>query len=170
MERRKILLGSGAALATVLAGCSSTETGEEDPDDGTDDSVTDDNGDDDDDGDDGDDGVPGFDDDALESDSDVMTVMDVDRDDDRLYVLTRTETTDPEVLSKELETVARDIADAVTDPDYFKDEIREVEWVLEYDGSHVLGVFVNVEWVIDYLEGELSEEELAKKVRESKEE
>ncbi|SFB80098.1 hypothetical protein SAMN05444422_10283 [Halobiforma haloterrestris] len=182
MERRKILLGSGAALATVLAGCSSTETGDENPDDG-DDGMDDDNGDDGyddngddgndgndgDDGDDGDDDVPGFDDD-MDSESDVMTVMEVDREDDRLYVVTQTETTDPEVLSQELETVAHDIADAVTDPDSFKAEISTVEWVLEYEGSHVLAVLVDVEWVVDYIKNELSEDEYIQKVLDAKEE
>lgn len=178
MERRKILLGSGAALATVLAGCSSTETGDENPDDGMDDDngddgMDDDNGDNGDNGDDGDDGgdddVPGFDDD-LDSKSDVMTVMEVNREDDRLYVVTQTETTDPEVISKELETVALDIAEAVTDPDTFKAEISTVEWVLEHEGSHVLAVLVDVEWVVDYLKNELDEDEYVQKVMESKEE
>ncbi|EMA33192.1 hypothetical protein [Halobiforma nitratireducens] len=175
MERRKILLGSGAALATALAGCSSTETGDEDPDDGDDGYDDDDGGydddgyddDDDDDDDDDHDEVPGFDDD-LEADSDVMSIMDIDRDDDRLYVVTQTDTTDPDVLSKELETVGYDIAAAVSDTDHFKAEISEIEWVLEHDDNHVLAVFIDVQWVVDFIEDELTDDEFVKKVLESK--
>lgn len=156
MERRKILLGSGAALATVFAGCSSTETGDEDP-------GGDDNGDD-----NGDDGVPGIDDDGLQIDGDTLTITDVGRDGDRLYVVSETKTTDPDVLEKELEKIGYDLAATVKDPDRFKAEISEVEWVLEHDGDHVFAVYVDVKWIVDYHEGKLSEDELAKKIKDSK--
>ncbi|RQH03284.1 hypothetical protein [Natrarchaeobius oligotrophus] len=170
MERRKILLGSGAALATVLAGCSSTETGEEidDDDDGDDGYDGGDDGDDGYDDGDGDDDIPGFDGD-VETGSEKVTITQVEREGNSIGVVVQTETTDTDELYAELEEVAHDLAYAISDPDRFKDEVETIELYLERDGAHVLGLFVDVGWALDYLEGEISRDELAKKVLETKE-
>ncbi|RQG89111.1 hypothetical protein EA462_12115 [Natrarchaeobius halalkaliphilus] len=173
MERRKILLGSGAALATVLAGCSSTETGEElsddTDDDPSDDGASYDDGDDDyDDGDDHDE-IPGFDG-GIETDSDKLTVTEVSRDGDSLGIAVQTEVTDTDELYKELEDVGHDLAYAISDSERFKAEVDVIELYLERDGAHVVGLFIDVEWALDYLEGEISREELGKKIVDTKEE
>ncbi|MCW8172165.1 hypothetical protein [Natrialba swarupiae] len=166
MERRKILLGSGAVLATVLAGCSSSETDEETGDDSS-------FGDDDDDGyegddDDGDDGeVPGFDGD-VETDSDKVAVTDVTHDSGTVSVDVETDTTDTDELYKELEVVGHDLAYAVTDPDRFKRDVEIIELYIEHDGAHVLGLIVDVQWLLDYLEDEISRKELKDKIVDSK--
>ncbi|THE65413.1 hypothetical protein D8Y22_09555 [Salinadaptatus halalkaliphilus] len=174
MERRKILLGSGAALATVLAGCSSTETDEETPsdDDGFDDGGSDDGYEDDDDGDDGDDehdDVPGVDNDSLEPDSDHFSIERIDNSPETLQIVVATDTTDSEILHKELEGYAEGIAHAIDDRDRFKTEIEVVELILEYDGSRVAAIAVNIEWLLEFLDGEITKEELGGKVVDAKE-
>ncbi|WP_050051384.1 hypothetical protein [Halostagnicola sp. A56] len=90
MERRKILLGSGAVFATALAGCSENTSEENDDggddgddnslDDGTDDSNDTDSSDDDSGEDDGPDEIPGFDKDKLDLEHSEVTIEHVKRD------------------------------------------------------------------------------------------
>ncbi|ELZ04025.1 hypothetical protein [Natrialba asiatica] len=172
MERRKILLGSGAALATVLAGCSSSETDEPNSDDGSSDdggSGTGGNGssDSDPDSDSDSDDVPGFDKDGFDLSSDKLSVMEINRSGGTVNILVSTQVTETEELYAEIESVAEDLATAIVDPDTFKDEIDTVEWVLEYEGSRVVGLYVDVQWVFDYLADEISREELADRIRAS---
>ncbi|MFP8952888.1 hypothetical protein ACLI4Z_07950 [Natrialbaceae archaeon A-arb3/5] len=169
MERRKILLGSGAALATVLAGCSSTETGEE-TDDTSDSYDSDDTGTDDDYDDEDDDyeDVPGYDG-EMESSSDVLSVTSLSHDGGHISAVIETETTDTEVLYAEIETLAEDIAYAISDRDRFKAEVETIELYLEHDGARVLGLFVDVQWVLDYLDDVISRDELVEKILDSKE-
>ncbi|SER11429.1 hypothetical protein [Natrinema salaciae] len=170
MERRKILLGSGAALATVLAGCSSDETG--------DDSESNNDGDDNDDESLGGNGngdtnetetdtkpkVPGLDSDKLTLDSDKISIKDVNKDGDEVDVVATTTTTDPERLRTELESLGRALAAAITDREKFKAEIKSVTWVLESDGAKVMSFYVDVQWAIAFINDEMSEDEFIETV------
>jgi outer membrane murein-binding lipoprotein Lpp len=169
MERRKILLGSGAALVTVLAGCSSDETDDQSPTNGddSDESLADD-GDGTGDGDGTDDsGVPGLNRHRLEISSETITIMDVNKDDDEVDVVATTTTTDPETLRAELDTLAADIERAITDPEAFAAEVNSVTWVLEHDGAMVMSFYVDVEWAIAYAENEIGDEEFTDRVLET---
>lgn len=185
MERRKILLGSGAALATVLAGCSSSETGDEEPENDTEESFGDDTGNGGDDGSDsgtgnssdsdsdggsGDhDNVPGVDNDGIEVSDDLVTITSIEKNGDKLDIVARTDTTDIAELKKVFKTFASDLEGAIEDVERFVQEVATIEWILEHEGSRVLAVYVDVEWVVAYLEGELSDEEFADKVVSTKE-
>ncbi|WP_049927828.1 hypothetical protein [Halopiger goleimassiliensis] len=171
MERRKILLGSGAALATVLAGCSGDETGDESPTDDDDDESgfdddDDDYGSDDDDTGDVEDDVndlPGID--GVEDvSSDHLTVRQVDHDPNTLSVVVETDTTDTELLHKELEDLADGLANAVIDVDEFASATDEIDVVVEYDGSRVFAVYIDVDWIVQLLEDELTKEQFGEKV------
>jgi|GEM_PF-591368 len=180
MERRQILLGSGAALATVLAGCSSDETddgsnsnGDGDPSagngpdggdgaDSTDGTKDDNKGDDEGDGkgddkDKSDDNIPGVDEDKLTIDSGKISIADIIRSGDEVTVVATTTTTDSEGLQDELESLGSDVSDAVTDPEAFTDAINTVNWVLKHGGSTIMTFYVEVKWVREYINGELSE-------------
>ncbi|AXR76759.1 hypothetical protein [Natrarchaeobaculum sulfurireducens] len=175
MERRKILLGSGAALATVLAGCTSTETDEESPDeddDGGFDDGADDASDEYDDGedyddDDDDEEVPGIEG-VKDISTDSMSVVEVEHATEALHVLIETDTTDTEKLYAELKYVADDLAHAVVDRDVFESEVETIELALEHGGSRVFAVYIDVAWVMELLDGYITEEELAAKVRDTK--
>ncbi|WP_226003957.1 hypothetical protein [Natrinema salinisoli] len=171
MERRKILLGSGAALATVLAGCSSDETGDESGPNGddSDESLNDDNNNDDNNNDDtnetdGETDVPGLDRDKLKLDSDKMSVKDVNKNGKEVDVVATTTTTDPDTLKKELHSLAETIAAAITDAEKFKAEINSVTWVLEQDGTQVMSFYVDVQWALKYINDEMSEDEFIETV------
>ena len=177
MERRKILLGSGAALATVLAGCAS-ETDEESPedddiadddDDGFDgnESGDDDNGDDGDGDDDDAEDVPGVEG-ADELGTEYLSVEEVEHNPDTLSVLVETDTTDTEKLHKELEYLAEDLAHSITDPDAFIEEVEDIELVLEHEGSRVFAVYIDVDWLLEFLDDYITKEELAAKILETK--
>ncbi|OVE85273.1 hypothetical protein [Natronolimnobius baerhuensis] len=177
MERRKILLGSGAALATIVAGCSSSETGDDDPSNDSEDSLTDHDddddydddhdADDDDDRDDDHDDIPGYSGD-VSFDSDKLSVESVERKDDTLDIVVYTDTTDSYELRKEFEKLGDELEKSIDDPEAFIAEINTLELIIEYDGSRVLSVYVDVQWVIDYMHGDLTEEELGDKVYETK--
>ncbi|MFC6765062.1 hypothetical protein [Natrinema soli] len=172
MERRKILLGSGAALATMLAGCSSNETGDEsDPNDDNDESLGDD-GDDGSDGTDGSDGsdgtdepdIPGLDPDKLKIDSEKISIKDVNKDGDKVDIVATTTTTDPDVLMAELESLANDITRAISDPEAFVAAVNSVTWVLEKDGAKVMSFYVDVQWALAFINGEMDESEFVDRV------
>ncbi|SDJ37530.1 hypothetical protein [Natronorubrum texcoconense] len=177
MERRKILLGSGAALATALAGCSGSETsdGSDDDDDGSDPDPNgndkengDDNGDHDTDGTNTDD-VPGFDGKKLDVDSDAISVKAIDKKGDKLEVLVETDITDHEKLYAELKSLADDHDDAIVDIEAFIAEIKTVEWIIEHSGTTVASFYVNVDWIVSYLQNELSKDEFYDKVKQTAE-
>lgn len=180
MERRKILLGSGAALATVIAGCSSTETGEENPDDddsgfdgGTDndDGLDDANENDANENDDEEEeeSIPGVDGDGLDVSTEHLSVRSIEHKDDTIDLVIHTDATDAEILHKELVLLAEELAAAITDPEAFVDAVSRIEWVVEHEGSRVLEVFVDVDWLIDYLDDEITREELKQKILATKE-
>ncbi|ARS90116.1 hypothetical protein [Natrarchaeobaculum aegyptiacum] len=172
MERRKILLGSGAAFATVLAGCSSTETDEDVPDDsGTDDTsgFDDDGGSDDSDtgGDDDGEDLPGVEG-VTDLESDHLSVVDVQANPDTLGVYVETDTTDTQKLHDELAYVADDLSKAIVDRDRFKSEIESIELVVEHSGARVFEVYIDVQWLLDYLDEYITREELKHKVVDTK--
>ncbi|ELY76604.1 hypothetical protein [Natrinema pallidum] len=169
MERRKILLGSGAALATVLAGCSSDET--------DDDSKSDSDGDeplDDDDGGDETDGtndgtddgteIPGLDSDKLTIDSTKISIKDVNKDGDEIDIIATTTTTDPETLSAELESLGSTLSAAITDAEKLAAAINSITWVIEKDGAKVMSFYVDVKWALAYLNNEMGEDEFVESV------
>ncbi|WP_222920447.1 hypothetical protein [Natrinema sp. SYSU A 869] len=167
MERRKILLGSGAALATVLAGCSSDETDDDsNPENDDDESLSDDGGDDTGDTDETDDktDIPGLDRDKLKVGSDKMSIKDVNKDGDEIDVVATTTTTDPETLRAELQSLGNTIAAAITDSEKFAANINSVTWVLEQDGAKVMSFYVDVKWALAYINDEMSEDEFVETV------
>ncbi|QLK27359.1 hypothetical protein HYG81_07085 [Natrinema zhouii] len=173
MERRKILLGSGAALATVLAGCSSDETGDEsNSNDDGDESLSDDGND----GTDGTDGtddkpdIPGLDHDKLKIDSEKISIKDVNKDGDKVDIVATTTTTDPDVLMAELESLASNIESAISDPEAFVAAVKSVTWVLESDGAKVMSFYVDVQWALAYINDEMDEDEFIGRVLETTEE
>lgn len=182
MERRKLLLGSGATLATVLAGCMSggdDENGDDDDDNGDRNGTNDDDGYDDDgngadkDGDENgdDDGdVPGFDVDDLESAASDhgVKIEKTERKGDELSL--ELVAPDPDdVSTDEIPAwVGAGVVHSVGDVDTFTSEISLVSvTILEEDGSELVSFLVDVDWVVAYDEGDLSEEELAEKIRET---
>lgn len=184
MERRKILLGSGTVLATVLAGCSSSETDDPKSDDSDDDTFgnTDDKNGKDENGDDKkddkkDDGktddengkddhqkIPGFKKGKIELDSDLLSIKDIKRDGRKLFVVIDTKTLDENKLAAELEHLANTHADAVVDPEKFAAEIDTVYWYIEHEKKLVTSFYVEVKWLIAYQKGKLSQEELLDKI------
>ncbi|WP_254525013.1 hypothetical protein [Natrinema caseinilyticum] len=177
MERRKILLGSGAAIATVLAGCSSDQTGDESNQngDGSDDSLDGDgngNGNGNDDSGDSDKkaDIPGLDRDKLKLSSQKLTIEDVNKNDKEVDVVATTTTTDPETLFTELETLAADLRRAITDPQAFAAAVDSVTWVLEKDGAMVMSFYVDVSWAIKFINDEMDREEFLDRVLETADE
>ena len=180
MERRKILLGSGAALTTALAGCTGSDSSDDDESDDTE-SITDGeteidepdaNGDgepEDADGadptgeTDGDD-IPGFDAAELDLETDAVTITEIERAGDRVEVVAASETADLEELYAELETLPDDHEDALVDHEAFVDEIETIEWVVDHDEKKVVSFTVEVAWLVAYHEGELSRAEFLAKV------
>ncbi|MDS0475374.1 hypothetical protein [Natrinema sp. 1APR25-10V2] len=171
MERRKILLGSGAAIATVLAGCSSDETGDDSNsnDDDSDDSLNgDDNGEND--GSDDKAEIPGLDRDKLKIDSGKLTIEDVNKDGKTVDVVATTTTSDPETLFAELDSLGDDMSAAITDPEAFAAAVDSVTWILEKDGAKVMSFYVDVKWAIKYMNDEMSQDAFVERVLETTDE
>lgn len=185
MERRKILLGSGAALATVFAGCSSSETdeprsGDTDEIDGDDSDTDGDGGDDQDDADatdedttdetDGEDApeeIPGFEEEAVEADGDLVSITDVARDDETVTVLAETDTLDEDELQAELEAVGLAFVDAIVDIEAFAAEITTIPWHIKFNDNNIASFHIEVDWITAYKNGELSEDELVEQILET---
>jgi len=164
MERRKILLGSGAALATVLAGCSSDETGSDPESNGNGGDSPDDSTGDDTDGSDGNAALPGLDRDKLELDSEKISIEDVTKDGDTVDIVATTTTTDLETLQTELQSLGHSMSGAITDPQAFKAAINSVTWKLDHDGTVVMSFYIDVQWAIAYINDEMGEDEFVQKV------
>lgn len=148
MERRTVLLGSGVALVTTLAGCTgSGDDGDDDPDNSseTGHEGTDDGGD-------------------VSLDSEHLSVDAVARDGATVTIEATTETTDREKLREELTYAASDLEKATHDFEEFSARIDVVEWSLYDDDTKLLSFFLDVEWIEKYVEGELTEDELAEEV------
>ncbi|ADB62037.1 hypothetical protein Htur_3172 [Haloterrigena turkmenica DSM 5511] len=182
MERRKILLGSGAALTTALAGC--TGSGGNDDDDPDDDdkteSITDDdsenenseneeteneeseNGNESDSeesdgtGETSDADIPGFDGSKLSLESDAVSITSVERANRTVEVVATSEVTDLQKLYAELETLADAHENAIVDVEAFADAIDAVDWVVDHDAKKVISFSVKTDWLADYRNGDLS--------------
>ncbi|ELZ19603.1 hypothetical protein C477_08033 [Haloterrigena salina JCM 13891] len=193
MERRKILLGSGAALTTALAGCTGSGSNDDDSDDDSDDteSITDDesenetensendgteneaseNGDESDSEDsDGTDetastDIPGFDGSKLSLESDEVSVSSVEQADSTVDVVATSEITDYQKLYAELETLAEAHESAIVDTEAFADAIDAVDWVIDHDAKRVVSFSVKTDWLVDYQNGDLSAEALLENVK-----
>ena len=169
MERRALLIGSGAAFATVLAGCTGSENGDDDgggngvgvtdgDDDGTDGGTDDGTGN-------GDaiEDVPGFDESELDLDEYGLTIHRVKRDGSDLHV--EVEATVTTLDEEHLDRLIDALAAAVVDVDSLKGTISTIEVaVVDEDGVTIVSFYANVAWIVDYLEGELTEDELSEKV------
>ncbi|WP_207591197.1 hypothetical protein [Halomontanus rarus] len=176
MERRKILLGSGVTLATALAGCmgGADNDGNGNDENGNGDDTKNGNGDDTKNGNDDDDGSKDHDDDAPGIDvdelDDTLSKFDVSvtvdkRDGDELYV----DVVVGESYDKDSKSVPEGIGDsaakAIEDRAEFAAKIDTV-YVTARNGDDVeIASFrIEVDWLIDYRDGKLSEEELGEKI------
>lgn len=190
MERRKILLGSGAALTTALAGCTGSGGNDDDPDDDNDDteSITDDseneeteneetengeseNGDESDSeesdgtGETSDADIPGFDGSKLSLESDAVSIASVERADRTVEVVATSEVTDLQKLYAELETLADAHENAIVDVEAFADAIDAVDWVVDHDKKKVISFSVKTDWLVDYRNDDLSADAFLENVK-----
>ncbi|WP_339102411.1 hypothetical protein [Haloterrigena salinisoli] len=188
MERRKILLGSGAALTTALAGCTGSGGGDDEPDDDTESNTddependskdTEDNSKDTENTDDSDseksDGtddetsdadIPGFDGSKLSLKSDSVTVASIERTDGTVEVVATSDVTDLEKLYAELGTLADAHKSAIVDLEAFADAIESIDWVVDHEKKKVVSFSVKTEWLVSYKNGDLSAEEFLTKVK-----
>lgn len=181
MERRKILLGSGAALTTALAGCTGSGGGDDEPDDdtesntddependskdteNTDDSDSEKSDETDDETSDAD--VPGFDGSKLSLKSDSVTVASIERTDGTVEVVATSDVTDLEKLYAELGTLADAHKSAIVDLEAFADAIESIDWVVDHEKKKVVSFSVKTEWLVSYKNGDLSAEEFLTKVK-----
>lgn len=185
MERRQILLGSGAVLATVLAGCSETAS-EDGDDDGRTDTGTDDDAPSADDGDDTDrnrdndtdndsddrgreydlDDVPGLDKEKIDLKKHDINLKRISRDGKTLYmdVVVKRKPKDHDEVRDELKKASEEIAKGVSDRKKFRDTIEKIELAVydEYD-ELVLALYIDVKWLIQFIEDEITGDELATK-------
>ncbi|AHG00225.1 hypothetical protein HALLA_16875 [Halostagnicola larsenii XH-48] len=177
MERRKILLGSGAVFATVLAGCSDDASEENDNnssdddgsgDDGLNDSdgnESDDDSSDDSDEDDGPDEVPGFNKDKVDLEHTDVTVEHVKRDGYHVDIeATLKKTPKQNELEKIIEELGIVAAEAIEDPEAFLEAIETLEFtLLNKDGDTVLSFYIDVAWAVAYIRNNMSSEEFVHK-------
>lgn len=174
MERRKILLGSGVTLATALAGCmggAEDDSNDNDENGNGDDTDKNGNGDtkngDDDGSKDHDDDAPGIDVDELDdtlSKFDISVTVDK-RDGDELYVnVVVGESYDKDSKSVP-EGIGDSVAKAIENRAEFAAKIDTVYvTALNGDGVEIASFRIEVDWVIDYRDGKLTEEELVEKI------
>ncbi|MFC6905833.1 hypothetical protein [Halalkalicoccus tibetensis] len=179
MERRKVLLGSGTAIATILAGCASEgdEEGEEeetelDPDNGE-------NGDepeepedeeepeepdeeDEEDEDEEQEEIPGFDRENFEIDSDVIEVKELTYRKQKLEVRLMLSTTDRDELVEELEALGPAFEDAIrdADADEFFAEVEELQFtLLDEDKNTRISIFVDIGWLRQFVDDDITSDE-----------
>lgn len=188
MERRKVLLGSGTVLATVLAGCSSNtdtdtesaSTGGSGEEGGKKDENEEKSGTDtgdkpeekpDDKPDDTDDGkknspIPGFDRDEFELESEVVEIKELTYRKQKLEVRVMIKTDDRDKLIEELRELAPALRRAIGDANEFLTAVEEITFSL-YDEhkNRVVGFFVDVAWLRAFLRGTMSEDELIERAR-----
>ncbi|GAB7019539.1 hypothetical protein JCM18750_24000 [Halostagnicola bangensis] len=176
MERRKILLGSGAVFATALAGCSDSTSEENggDDDDGGDGSGDDgDNGIDDSNGNESDDDsddeesdeVPGFDKDKIDLGHTDVKVDDIKRDGYHVDVeVTLEDTLSQDELYAVVEELGIVAAEAIDDPETFVESVETIEFtIFNMDGNTVLSFYVDVAWAVAFVQNNMSEEEFKHK-------
>ncbi|KYH25029.1 hypothetical protein HAPAU_28500 [Halalkalicoccus paucihalophilus] len=194
MERRKLLLGCGAGIATLVAGCTGNEDDEDNNDNGDNgnngdngdnghDDNNGDNGHDDDNGDEKDDDekeedkeddekedkndIPGFDRDNFEIDSDVIELKKLKYKDHRLDVRVMLLTTDREELSEELEALAPGFEQAIRNADVeeFFEEVEEIKFTLYDENKKTrVAVFLDIEWLQQFMDDDMTNEEFVNRV------
>ncbi|MFC6716637.1 hypothetical protein ACFQGT_02000 [Natrialbaceae archaeon GCM10025810] len=174
MDRRQILLGSGVALTTAIAGCAGMgdETSEDDGN-----GNGDENGKDSDDekGKNGTADVPGVDTEALVGDHDGVSVDALELDGGELSIeLSASELADAddaefdEKTRRKIEALATTLEGAIEDPEAFAAEVETVEIAFTDDEEVIFALYADVRWILELLEGSMSEEELAEKVEEAR--
>ncbi|MDQ2052796.1 hypothetical protein RBH26_20355 [Natronolimnohabitans sp. A-GB9] len=174
MDRRTVLLGSGAAFATVLAGCAE----DTDQEDGTNNDTNDDaNGDPADEKNgkkdekkDGKADVPGFDRDDFRIDSDVLSVTEITYDKRTLDVRVMILTDDRDELIDELRALAPGLARSIRDAEAFLAAVDEIEFTLvDEDTNRMFSFYLDAAWLRAFLEGDITDDELIDRVRDSME-
>jgi ATP-dependent helicase YprA (DUF1998 family) len=199
MERRTILLSSGAVIATALAGCAGTsaesdqseaatesyDTSESDPRDDTDyedtansekrdenakqeDEKAEDEKDEDEKEEDETkekDAIPGFERDAFEIDSDILRVKEITYRDHELNIRVMLTTSDRDELIEGLQALASGFTPAVHDVEAFFAEVNEITFTL-YDEhkDRIFALFVNVRWLREFLDGDLTNDEFVERL------
>lgn len=163
MERRTILLGSAGALATVLAGCTGSGGGGDDGADGGDDGGTGDEN--------ANDGgttadVPGLDTSAIDLDGQDVAV-EVDGDDDEELHIELSVPEDDTEAEQQLRTLAGALQDAIEDDEKLKRKIETIYVTVVEDDEPVVAVYVDLDWALEYAEGNLSEEEFLEMVEQA---
>lgn len=185
MNRRTLLLGTGTALATTVAGCGSLGADEEDgagededadsfeeevdADDETvdDETVDDEFVDDEEDDLEDDDRIPGFDAEAFDVDNEALAVEEVNRDGETVTVRAEADTLDRDALEDELAEAGWEFAGSIDDVEEFADAVSTVDWDVEYGGSELASFYIESEWIVAYDDGELSESELRDRIAET---
>lgn len=180
MERRKILLGSGAAIATILAGC--TASGEEDTDSPSEtelemqDEVS--AGDEEDDSTEEDeleshdqekeqDEIPGFDHENFEIDSDVTHVKRITCKNRKLTIEVKVTTNDRDELVEELRALGPALEDAIrnADTEEFFAEVEELHFTLYDEDKNVrFAFFIDVRWLQQFIDDDITNDELVDKM------
>ncbi|NKE37482.1 hypothetical protein GWG54_17040 [Natronococcus sp. JC468] len=197
MDRRKVLLGSGAAVTTLFAGCASqtgAENGADNKDNGNakgkenSEKKSEDkkkNGkhseekgekkgheeqEDKKDGGDKTDEIPGFDPAACEIDSELIHIKELSCHDGTLIVRIVVKTEDREKLLEELSELAPALERGITDVEAFFAEVDEMEFTLQNESKETLfAIHLDVMWFREFVNDNLSNEELMEMAREEME-
>ncbi|WP_306060426.1 hypothetical protein [Natronococcus wangiae] len=184
MERRKILLGSGTAFATVLAGCASsinqkskTQTDDEKDDkndtkdnkkgEKTEKNEKKDNKQDNKKNDKNNEKkeIPGFDRDAFQIDSDVIKVKEVTYRKQKLNVRVMLLTDDRDELAEELRALAPGLARGIRDAEEFLAELKEIKFtLLDEHKNRVFAFFLDVAWLREFLDGDITNDEFVNRI------
>lgn len=185
MDRRKVLIGSGTAFATILAGCASSsdqesethsDDGNADKNDTKDDKKDEKNDDKKGEKDDGKDEkkkkgeIPGFDRDDFHLDSDVIQVKDITYQKQKLDIRVMLMTDDRDELIEELRALAPGLEDAVRDAEVFLAHLEELKFtLLDEDKNRVFAFFLDVAWLREFLNGEMTNDELVDRLHDAME-
>lgn len=188
MERRKILLGSGSIIAIALAGCTnvssdqeagtdgnSESNGQDETDDGGEkkDSRKDNGNNDNTENDENDQhqdenhehqDIPGFDREAFKIDSEVIQVKKLSYQDHKLDIRVMITTTDRDVLAEELRALAPGFECAMRDGDVeeFFAEVEQIQFTLYDEAKNIVfAIYVDLRWVREFLDGEMTNDEFA---------
>lgn len=111
--------------------------------------------------------IPGFDRKEFEIDSDVIRLKKLAYHDHKLDVQVMVTTTDQDVLAEELRALAPGFKRAIRDFDAeeFFSEVNEIKITL-YDRNKEVrfAIFVDIQWVRECFEGEMTNEEFADRI------
>lgn len=200
MDRRKVLIGSGTAIATILAGCTGGEEEDTNGDNGTDpDPDNETNGDGEteepgegneseepDEGDEGDEEdeedeedkeeqeeIPGFDRDNFEIDSDVIKLKELTYRKRKLDIRLMVTTSDRDELREELEALGPAFENAIrdADADEFFAEVDQLQFTLLDENKDTrVSVFVDIEWLRQFVDDDITSDEFVNELLEQMEE